>query len=236
MKLVKPDRAHWLSGSATDRLFIITIAIKGIDGLLGVASGLIFLFLAPHTLDRFVEIVTANELARDPDDILVGLIKHGAEVFAASDRHFAGLYLIVHGVLKAFVALLLLSGRHWAYPVGAAFVSHDHRDHLDEDSIKALAAKFPNATIVAGLRSEEILHEWAPSNPVSTIGWFQQIADLQGLKITFVPLRHWSRRGLFDTNWRLWGGFVIEGAMDLISATAHIVTSGHHIGPGLTDD
>jgi len=123
MNLVKPDRAHWLSGSATDRLFIVTIVIKGIDGLLGVVSGLIFLFLAPHTLDSFVHAVTANELARDPDDILVGLIRHGAEVFAASDRHFAGLYLIVHGVLKAFVALLLLSGRHWAYPVGAAFVA-----------------------------------------------------------------------------------------------------------------
>src|SRR5262245_13528376 len=28
----KPDHAHWRGGSATDRLFIITVAIKGIDG------------------------------------------------------------------------------------------------------------------------------------------------------------------------------------------------------------
>jgi uncharacterized membrane protein len=62
-------------------------------------------------------------LPRDRDDFLVGLIRHGAAVFAASNRHFAGLYLVVHGVLKAFVSLLLLSGRQWAYPVGAAFVA-----------------------------------------------------------------------------------------------------------------
>lgn len=29
-------------------------------------------------------------------------------------------------------------------------------------------------------------------------------------KITFVPVCHWSRRWIFDYNFRLWGGFVIE--------------------------
>lgn len=29
-------------------------------------------------------------------------------------------------------------------------------------------------------------------------------------KITFVPVLHWSKRGMNDLNTRLWGGFVIE--------------------------
>lgn len=94
--------------------------------------------------------------------------------------------------------------------VDLILISHDHRDHMDEESIRALAAKFPEATIIAGLRSEELLREWAPSNPIVTIGWYQRTTVVNDIRITFVPVRHWSRRGLFDTNWRLWGGFVIE--------------------------
>lgn len=30
------------------------------------------------------------------------------------------------------------------------------------------------------------------------------------MKVTFVPVCHWSRRGLNDELKRLWGGFVIE--------------------------
>lgn len=29
-------------------------------------------------------------------------------------------------------------------------------------------------------------------------------------RIHFFPVHHWSKRGIFDTNKRLWGGFVID--------------------------
>jgi hypothetical protein len=32
------------------------------------------------------------------------------------------------------------------------------------------------------------------------------------VKITFLPVRHWARRGLLDMNKRLWGAYVVEGA------------------------
>jgi L-ascorbate metabolism protein UlaG (beta-lactamase superfamily) len=98
--------------------------------------------------------------------------------------------------------------------VDIVLLSHDHRDHADENSIKAIANKFPNARFYGGLRMEELLKDWIqPSNEVQTAGWFQQynLPD-ESVKITFLPVRHWCKRGIFDTNHILWGGYVIEGA------------------------
>jgi L-ascorbate metabolism protein UlaG (beta-lactamase superfamily) len=97
--------------------------------------------------------------------------------------------------------------------VDYVLLSHDHRDHMDEATLRAIAAKFPDAKFLAGLRSEDVLSEWkTASNPVRTAGWFESFGELgtADLKIYFLPVRHWSRRGLFDTNWRLWGGYVIQ--------------------------
>jgi len=91
-------------------------------------------------------------------------------------------------------------------------VSHDHRDHCDEETIRQITSKFPNAKILVGLGMEDILGEWkTPSNELQTAAWYQQFAlPNEKVKIYFVPLRHWSRRGLFDTNKRLWGAFVVQ--------------------------
>lgn len=96
--------------------------------------------------------------------------------------------------------------------VDYVLLSHDHRDHCDEATLQQIAQKFPNAIFLGGLGMEDILTDWkTETNGVRTAGWFQQFDLLtQHVKISFVPVRHWSRRGLFDTNKRLWGGYVIQ--------------------------
>ncbi len=102
--------------------------------------------------------------------------------------------------------------------VDYVLLSHDHRDHMDEATLRGVAQKFPNAKFVAGLRSDDVLNDWkTPTNPVETGGWFQEFAPAdERLQIFFMPVRHWSRRGLFDTNWRLWGGYVIKSDRETI--------------------
>ncbi len=97
--------------------------------------------------------------------------------------------------------------------VDYVLLSHDHRDHTDEESIRKIAQKFPAAKFYGGLRMEELLRNWiTATNEAQTAAWFQQfkLPD-ENLKIYFLPVRHWCRRGLFDTNERLWGGYVIQG-------------------------
>ena len=41
-------------------------------------------------------------------------------------------------------------------------------------------------------------------------GWYQQMED-EGLKITFLPAQHWSKRSVRDGGQRLWGAFMLQG-------------------------
>ena len=102
--------------------------------------------------------------------------------------------------------------------VDLVLLSHDHRDHTDETTLRMIAERFPNAAFLAGLGMEDILNDWkTPSNAVMTAGWFQQFQlGERPVEIYFLPARHWSRRGLFDTNRRLWGSFVIKGTENTI--------------------
>ncbi len=97
-------------------------------------------------------------------------------------------------------------------------LTHDHRDHTDEATIKAIAQKFPEAKFLAGLGSEDLFKDWTTTtNPLATTGWFQDfVLNDADIKVYFVPVRHWSRRGLLDTNKRLWGGYVIESGATTI--------------------
>lgn len=91
-------------------------------------------------------------------------------------------------------------------------LSHDHRDHLDMKSLDLLAKQNPDVTYLTGLGMKTIIRQFTGSDKVEEAGWYQQYTMVgQPVKITFVPSRHWSKRGLTDTNQRLWGGFVIEG-------------------------
>lgn len=90
-------------------------------------------------------------------------------------------------------------------------LSHDHRDHCDKASLKQLAANNPAMKYLSGLGMEKLIHGITYSTHIETAGWYQQFnTDHQPLSITFVPSQHWAKRGVFDTNKRLWGGFVIE--------------------------
>jgi L-ascorbate metabolism protein UlaG (beta-lactamase superfamily) len=87
--------------------------------------------------------------------------------------------------------------------IDAVLVSHAHYDHLDLPTIQQVGAP-----AIAGLG----LERWFRDRKVfaTELGWWQS-ARVGPVKVTFVPAQHWARRGLFDTNRTLWGGFVVVG-------------------------
>ena len=90
-------------------------------------------------------------------------------------------------------------------------VTHNHYDHLDTPSLRAIDRRVP-ALVPLGLG--RWFRRYDP-RPVQELGWWDSI-ELAGLRVSLVPARHWSRRGVLDTNRSLWGGYVIEGGDDAI--------------------
>jgi L-ascorbate metabolism protein UlaG (beta-lactamase superfamily) len=88
--------------------------------------------------------------------------------------------------------------------IDATLITHNHRDHLDLSSVKAVGRP-----IVAGLGLQQFFAREKLS--CTELGWWSE-ARIGAVTVRFVPSQHWSRRGLSDMNETLWGGFVIEGS------------------------
>ncbi|MDE2149507.1 MAG: MBL fold metallo-hydrolase [Gammaproteobacteria bacterium] len=95
-------------------------------------------------------------------------------------------------------------------PLDFVLISHDHYDHLDVASVRRLAAAQPQAHFVvpSGLRCWLLRHR---VQRVIELEWWQAV-DVGGCMIHAVPVQHFSGRGPFDRNRRLWCGYVIECA------------------------
>jgi N-acyl-phosphatidylethanolamine-hydrolysing phospholipase D len=94
--------------------------------------------------------------------------------------------------------------------IDVVMISHNHYDHLDEDSVLRLAAMpqgSPRFLVPLGLKA------WFIERGITRVDeydWWQSATE-GPLTITLVPVQHWSRRTLTDTNETLWGGWVVEG-------------------------
>jgi L-ascorbate metabolism protein UlaG (beta-lactamase superfamily) len=89
-------------------------------------------------------------------------------------------------------------------PIDAVLITHSHYDHLDLPTVEAV-----KAPVVAGLGLERWFRDRGLA--ATELAWWST-TTVKGVRVTFVPAQHWSRRGVFDMNRTLWGGFVIEGA------------------------
>ena len=88
-------------------------------------------------------------------------------------------------------------------------ITHNHSDHLDEDSIKVLIAKTHH--FIAPLGVGALLEEWGvPHKKITELDWWQT-KSINGLTITATPAKHTSERGVFDKNKTLWASYGIRG-------------------------
>jgi uncharacterized membrane protein len=102
--------------SLLDRIFDISLILKGLDGLLELVGGVLLLLVSPAQLTNIVIWLTQHELSQDPKDFIATHLLAYAHTLSTSVTLFAAAYLLVHGIVKIVLVVALLKEQLWAYP------------------------------------------------------------------------------------------------------------------------
>ena len=107
--------------SFVHRAFWVSLVIKGIDGALQLAGGIIVLFIEPGTLGKtyryWSRYLFTSKHRGNPE---AAFIRDAATSFHMSIELLVAIYLLVHGIIKVLLVYGLLKERLWVFP--AAFV------------------------------------------------------------------------------------------------------------------
>jgi N-acyl-phosphatidylethanolamine-hydrolysing phospholipase D len=96
-------------------------------------------------------------------------------------------------------------------PIDVVLLSHDHFDHLDQETVLALHSRFGDAlTWLTPLG----YRRWVARRGVARVtelDWWER-ADLPGgaFEAVAAPARHWTRRAPWGTNTRLWCSWAVR--------------------------
>lgn len=94
--------------------------------------------------------------------------------------------------------------------VDAVVVSHEHYDHLDEGSVRALAVRGTAFHVPLGIGAH--LRAWGvPAAQVFEHDWWQDAKLPGGVRVVATPARHFNGRGLPWRTGALWASWSIVG-------------------------
>ncbi|MEU6810193.1 MBL fold metallo-hydrolase [Streptomyces sp. NPDC046831] len=94
-------------------------------------------------------------------------------------------------------------------PVDVVVISHDHYDHLDMPTIRALAGTDTVFAVPLGVGAH--LERWGVSaGRLRELDWHES-AEVGGLTLTATPARHFCGRGLRNTQHTLWASWAVAG-------------------------
>ena len=89
-------------------------------------------------------------------------------------------------------------------------ISHDHYDHLEYEGIKDFSVSVGQFFVPLGVKAHVV--KWGvDENRIKEMDWYES-TSYNGVDFTLVPSRHFSGRGITDSDATLWGGWVVKSA------------------------
>jgi L-ascorbate metabolism protein UlaG (beta-lactamase superfamily) len=94
-------------------------------------------------------------------------------------------------------------------PIDVVIVSHNHYDHMDLATLKALHERFA-PRVVTPLGNDAILRGADAGMRIEALDWNAAATLSDRVRLRLAPTHHWSARGLLDQRMALWATFAIE--------------------------
>lgn len=92
--------------------------------------------------------------------------------------------------------------------IDALFISHDHYDHLDYQTIKQIIGRVRHFVVPLGVDS--YLKGWGvDAARIHTLAWWESI-ELEGITYTLTPGQHFTGRNPLKSNISLWSGLYMK--------------------------
>lgn len=98
--------------------------------------------------------------------------------------------------------------------LAVVLISHNHYDHLDRASLLKIEAR-DHPLFVVPLGNKKRMRQWGLQNVIE-LNWGEVATYDDRLSILFLPMQHWSARGLFDRFETLWGGYLLGVAQQKV--------------------
>jgi N-acyl-phosphatidylethanolamine-hydrolysing phospholipase D len=92
--------------------------------------------------------------------------------------------------------------------VDLVVVSHNHYDHQDEPSLRALAAQAGGSPLFVVPLGNKAWFNAAGITQVVELDWWQS-HRVGAVDVVLTPVQHWTARGLGDQLATLWGGYAL---------------------------
>ncbi|EAS19704.1 putative outer membrane protein romA [Flavobacteria bacterium BBFL7] len=119
--------------------------------------------------------------------------------------------------------------------VDAVIISHDHYDHLDYDSIKALKEKVKHFYVPLGVGVH--LEAWGiKPHMITELDWWQEVM-LDDIQLACTPAQHFSGRKIGAEQSTLWSSWVIQSPTENLFFSGdsgysnHFTAIGEKYGP-----
>ncbi|WP_198661731.1 MBL fold metallo-hydrolase [Lewinella sp. IMCC34183] len=123
------------------------------------------------------------------------------------DPVFSGQASPLPGTLKAFPGTDVYSVADLP-AIDYLFISHDHYDHLDYETIVALRDKV--GQVICGLGVGSHFARWGyPPEKIVERDWYESLTVDTGFTVYVEPARHFSGRGISSAN-TLWASYVVQ--------------------------